>query len=325
MANYKDIHGTNIETVTSDPDNPVNGQVWYNSTDQVLKGFTSNPAGAWATGGTMNNSRSGSGGGLGIYTAAIVAAGGNPAETTTEQYNGSSWTEIADVNTARKSPTGSGTTTAGLAYGGVINPSSVIANNESWNGSSWTETTDLNTARGLGAASTQGTSTASLMMSGQTTPSNFLDNNESWNGSSWTEVSDLNTARRGGGGAGTQTSALYFGGGNPSANTSTESWDGSSWTEVADLNTGRVEASGSGESSTAALYFGGSPSNNSTELWNGTSWAEQNNLNIGRNFGSGIGTSGNSLLAGGESPTPSRNATEEWTAPTTSTVTFTAS
>ena len=49
MANYKDIHGTNIETVTSDPDNPVNGQVWYNSTEQALKGFTSNPAGTWAT------------------------------------------------------------------------------------------------------------------------------------------------------------------------------------------------------------------------------------------------------------------------------------
>ena len=281
MTTYKDIRGTHITTVTSDPPAPVNGQMWYNSTTQVMKGFTSNPAGAWATGGTMNNSRAGSGGGLGIYTAAIVAGGGNPAETTTEQYNGSSWTEIADINTARKSPTGSGTTTAGLAYGGVINPSSVIANNESWNGSSWTEVADLNTARGLSAASTQGTSTASLMMSGQTTPSNFLANNESW--------------------------------------------DGTSWTEVADLNTGRVEASGSGESNTAALYFGGSPSNNSTELWNGTSWSEQNNLNTGRNFLTGIGTTSNSIAAGGESPTPSRNATEEWTAPTTSTVTFTAS
>jgi hypothetical protein len=325
MATYKDIRGTHITTVTTDPPAPVNGQMWYNSTTQVMKGLKSNPAGSWATGGTMNNSRSGSGGGLGIYTAAIVAAGGNPAETTTEQYNGSSWTEIADVNTARKSPTGSGTTTAGLAYGGVINPSSVIANNESWNGSSWTEVNDLNTARGLGAASFQGTSTASLMVSGQTTPTNFLTNNESWNGTNWTEVNDVNTARRGGGGAGTQTSALYFGGGNPSANASTEVWNGTNWTEVNDLNTARGEGSGSGESSTAALYFGGAPSINSTELWNGTSWSEQNNLNTGRNFLTGIGTTSNSIAAGGESPTPSRNATEEWTAPVQTTVTFTAS
>ena len=54
MATYKEIHGTVIETVTSDPSNPVNGQVWYNSTDQVLKGFTSNPAGSWASGGNLN-------------------------------------------------------------------------------------------------------------------------------------------------------------------------------------------------------------------------------------------------------------------------------
>ena len=38
MATYKEIHGTNIEVVSSDPSNPVNGQVWYNSTDQKLKG-----------------------------------------------------------------------------------------------------------------------------------------------------------------------------------------------------------------------------------------------------------------------------------------------
>ena len=37
MAEYKQLHGTNIETVSSDPSNPVNGQVWYNSTSQALK------------------------------------------------------------------------------------------------------------------------------------------------------------------------------------------------------------------------------------------------------------------------------------------------
>ena len=57
MATYKEIHGTVIETVTSDPSNPVNGQVWYNSTEQKLKAITSNPAGAWASGGDLNTGR----------------------------------------------------------------------------------------------------------------------------------------------------------------------------------------------------------------------------------------------------------------------------
>ena len=41
MTTYKDIRGTHVTTVTSDPPAPVNGQVWYNSTTQVMKGFTS--------------------------------------------------------------------------------------------------------------------------------------------------------------------------------------------------------------------------------------------------------------------------------------------
>ena len=45
MTTYKDIRGTHIKTVTSDPPAPVNGQMWYNSTTQVMKGLTSNPAG----------------------------------------------------------------------------------------------------------------------------------------------------------------------------------------------------------------------------------------------------------------------------------------
>ena len=58
MTTYKEIRGTHIKTVTADPPAPVNGQMWYNSTDQVMKGFTSNPAGAWATGGSLNTARS---------------------------------------------------------------------------------------------------------------------------------------------------------------------------------------------------------------------------------------------------------------------------
>jgi len=38
MATYKEIRGTQIEAVATDPSNPVEGQVWYNTTSNVLKG-----------------------------------------------------------------------------------------------------------------------------------------------------------------------------------------------------------------------------------------------------------------------------------------------
>ena len=39
MTTYKELKGTNIQAVSSDPTYPVNGQVWYNTTDNVLKGL----------------------------------------------------------------------------------------------------------------------------------------------------------------------------------------------------------------------------------------------------------------------------------------------
>tara|TARA_R110000772_G_scaffold44631_1_gene102631 strand:- start:46 stop:210 length:165 start_codon:yes stop_codon:yes gene_type:complete len=38
MATYKEIHGTNIEILSSDPSNPVIGQIWYNTSSNTLKG-----------------------------------------------------------------------------------------------------------------------------------------------------------------------------------------------------------------------------------------------------------------------------------------------
>ena len=58
MATYKEIKGTEIEVLASDPSNPVEGQVWYNSTSNVLKGqAATSTVGAWATGGSLNTGR----------------------------------------------------------------------------------------------------------------------------------------------------------------------------------------------------------------------------------------------------------------------------
>ena len=64
--------------------------------------------------------------------------------TITEQWNGSSWTEVNDLNTARSDMGGFGIYTAGLGYGGAEPPGGRSAKTELWNGSSWSETGDLN-------------------------------------------------------------------------------------------------------------------------------------------------------------------------------------
>jgi hypothetical protein len=59
----------------------------------------------------------------------------------------------------------------------------------------------------------------------------------------------MQTARGGLAGAGTQTSALAFGGDTPPPTAAlTETWNGTNWAETADLNTARERISGVGAS-----------------------------------------------------------------------------
>ena len=130
MTTYKDIRGTHIKTVTSDPPAPVNGQMWYNSTTRVMKGFTSNP-GAWSTSGNMNTARYVLAG-AGTQTAGLAFGGETPPHTNaTESYNGSTWTELNNLNTSRQELSGGGTQTSALAFGGRT--PSVVASTEEWN------------------------------------------------------------------------------------------------------------------------------------------------------------------------------------------------
>src|SRR6056300_87572 len=132
MATYKEIFGTNIEVLASDPSNPVEGQVWYNSTDNVVKGAAATTVGAWATGGNLNTAR-GDLGNAGTQTAAL-AFGGEIAPITgaTESYNGSSWTEVNDLNTVRYALAGGGTQTSAIGTGGETIPFTNAT--ETWNG-----------------------------------------------------------------------------------------------------------------------------------------------------------------------------------------------
>ena len=317
MAKYSDIKGFTVQTVSSDP---------------VASQFA---GGSWASGGALNSERSQMAG-VGSQTAALGFGGntpGSPKSAANEQYNGSSWTEVGDLNSARAGMYGFGTTTAAIGSGGLVypfNPSNFATNlTESWNGSAWTETSDMTYGRATGGSATSGTSTAGLIFGGgYLSPSpNYalVAYTESWNGSAWTEVNDLNSARGYGmGGAGTQTSALAYGGNIPPSPSTTliatESWDGSSWTEVNDMNTKREGVAGSGADNTSAIAVAGNvpPLTGITEIWNGTSWTEVADLSTARTSVGSAGTTVASLAFGGGVPgsSPSISTlTEEFTAP----------
>ena len=195
-----------IPQVAGDPPAPSDGDVWYNTNTYKLR-VRGLGTGSWASGGNLNQFRDQTAG-SGTQTSTLVFGGGPPNIANTESYNGSAWTEVNDLNLARRGIAGAGAdNTSALAFGGGSGP--VYAQTETWNGTSWTEVNDLNTARYFTGG--VGIITAALCFGGDVDPGNS-SLVESWNGTSWTEVNDLNTARTALASAGIQSSALAVGG-----------------------------------------------------------------------------------------------------------------
>jgi len=172
----------------------------------------------------MNTARS-SLGGAGVDSTSALGFGGSPypaAGDKCESWNGTNWTEVNDLNTARTGTASMGINTAALAAGGGT-PGGKQNKTEQWNGTNWTEVNDLNISVETGAGS--GLYTDGLAFGGEKGPG-VTANTESWNGTSWASEADLSAVRRQLGsttGTGTSTS-LAFGGETPGISTVTDEW-----------------------------------------------------------------------------------------------------
>lgn len=127
---------------------------------------------AWTVGPTMNRATQyGPDGATGAPGTTALIFGGlwypSPvvSTTTTEQFNGSSWTTVNSMNTARYYAGGAGTSTAAMEVGGSGYPGPTLTNVEFYNGTSWTEGADLAIARSYDNCSGNG-STACLCVGG---------------------------------------------------------------------------------------------------------------------------------------------------------------
>ena len=329
MATYKGIKGVKVVTKTADPTaSEATGTVWYNSTGDALK-YSIQSAGAWASGNAVNTGRVQFACFGHTQTAAIIASG-YIANTSTyvaivEEYDGTSWTEVGNVNTMRRICAGSGTAAAGLISAGLLPPPGANTNiTEVWNGTSWTEVNQMTVTRRGGSTSELGTTTATLYATGEA-PGGLSVATESYDGTSWTELGgDVNTAREHGAGAGTLAAAILMGGQSP-VTSNTETWDGTSWTEVNPLNEAKIDMGSAGTQATA-MVFGGAPARATTESYDGTSWTEVADLSTARYDLAGAGTFPAALAFSGQTnSTTAVTATEEWNDPSYTIKTVTVS
>jgi hypothetical protein len=323
MADYKNIKGFNIQYLDSDPPNPIEGQMWYNSTSQTLKGAEVGgvAAGTWSSGGDLNSARYRMMGGAGTLTAGLAVGGANndPSPTTNdvESYNGTSWTTSTNFPIDAADIGMTGTATASLAIGGNgPNNTDGVYN---FNGSSWTSTTSLPSAGARIKAI--GTQTAALAATGEAPPSQTPTNRTlEFDGTTWTTGGNYPISTNNGGCSGTQTAGFGFGGNTPPQVVAAY-YNGTSWTAVSSLNTAKTESmfSGSGTQTSSMIAR-----TTTTEAWDGTSWTELNDLATSRSAGGSFGTTSSMVAAGGYT-TDITVATEEWNAPDLLIKTFTTS
>lgn len=130
----------------------------------------------WSAATAMNKVRRAAGTGIiAPNTAGIVFSGTafiGGGQNLTEEYNGSAWTEVADLSETHDGCAGAGNQTAAVAAGGP----SYSANVEDWNGSTWSTGNDINLGRnqpeGAGAGS------SALCISGESasvTPTTYVE------------------------------------------------------------------------------------------------------------------------------------------------------
>jgi len=327
MASYINIHGNNIPIRASDPSNPLLGEIWYNSTTNLLKGRLASGAAAWSSLANRNNGMDSNSGMGGTITDAVVFGGyqapGNPApipaapgvgySAITEKWDGTAWTNTGAMNNG-----GSGVVSWGASSSDAIaanryadRPGAVLYTNstESFNGSTWTSLNNSNVnkegAGGTGGPTSSGFSCGGNQPHGAT---NTAAASETWDGTCWTAGNAINTPTSRQGASGSQTAGVIAGGqaGYPTTKrNNVEEFDGTCWAAANALPGTRAGLSKTAQPQTNSVFFGGNDGTATPYSQNlnydGTNWTT--GPSMGRPNVAQCGTTGpSSLLAVGGAP-----------------------
>lgn len=244
--------------------------------------------------------------GIGTYSDGLIFGGyntdANIGRTSTEIWNGVSWSLTGGLPTPLTLLSGCGTGTNALSVGGYHNGTTHDYTNI-WNGLAWATTTALQAVRYGSAAC--GNIADALVFGGNTGSSSSLTTTEQWGGSAWATTTAMAEARAYHGGCGNTGSALAFGGyswsGSGATLSTTEKWTLTSWATTPALNSVRRNLAGCGTAALALAIGGYSDATiyQSTELWNGSIWATTSNLIFGISDHAGFGTSTNAMITAG--------------------------
>ena len=243
---------------------------------------------AMSTGGNLTTSKYGRGSANQAPSEnAMSAGGGIPAQTTVENYNGTSWSTLPSLAVATNSIKGAGTVASAIMMGGGPGAGPVFNTTTEFDqttntitAAAWASGGALPVAVYDGAGA--GTQTAGLAFGGDTAPDGTAAGSYEYNGTSWTAGNSLNNGRRELNGFGTQTAGVATLGGDTPATTYTEEYDGTNWSNANAASTARTMMGAAGVQ-TSGLVCGGNPGTmTTTEEYDGTNWSSGGALPVGK-------------------------------------------
>lgn len=239
--------------------------------------------------------------------------------TSTEEYNGTSWSTANDVTIGRSTPRGGGTLTDGVLTSGLSAADSFEDRTELYDGISWSLGNPLlNDRRQSAGAGRAGN--AVLVWSGN----GGTAQTEEFDGTSWSLGGNFAAQAVDMDGSGTLSSAISVGGtGAGFTGNEAYEYDGAAWSALADLNLTGWNGMAAGDPIYALGVSGrtGQSRYGKTEQFNGTSWGSESDLNNARGWPNPTGgTADSGIIAAGTTSAAPWNgfsgsevsSTEEW-------------
>ena len=322
------LNGSSPQTTTLSSFGPGTTEEFNQSANVIT-------AAAWSSSGSVPVSIRGGGSG-GTKDGAWMSGGLKNSPSTdrndTYLYDGSSWTAGNDLPNNYFIGGGTGPQTAGLLWNGIVSGGGPATSTYEFDGTNWTSGGSFPAIGPNGSQGATGAGvgqTAAVAMGGVGDPPPAQSSRMiAYDGSSWSADESMPTGVSGCAADGPNT-AIWIAGGytNPdTTSTSSQEYDGSSWTATGSLVNPApqgLQFQGWGPQTSAIIAGGSSDSttNHNCQQYNGTIWATAASLGTGRNnhaFCSKTAGTQAGFVAGGYEDSGNTNATEEFTAESTS-------
>lgn len=294
--------------VATDQVDPLNGEVWYNTTDDAYRAY-SDGASVWVAKTGLNTARRLLGG-TGTSGGDSFAFGGfTPSVylSSTERYDGgpNTWTNKGSLNNTISENGSAGSADDALSFGGYTTVIKVITERYSSGTNTWTVKTSMNT--GTHSMGSSGTATDALSIGGLISGGFHIAATEQYEGvgDTWTAKNPLNTGRSHMASCGTVSDSLVTCGviAGSVYISSTERYNGTIWTTKASTGTNKAFLGGCGIANFALIFAGQifGTLTAVTQKYSGDSdaWSSMPDVNTARKFLGSGGTATDALSFGG--------------------------